>query len=331
MVTAAVRASLRRAQSLPCARRKPEPGSRVSRGTGASLARQQQQQRPRSRCLAAGAELPELPEQEVDQGRSEALYRCDDIVRHLWENIDLDNSEEALAFFHDDVVYSDLIYEEPFVGKEAVAKFLNASRANAPEGLRFVLDDVSDGEDACGFTWHLELEINGENRKITKGLSLYRVDPNDRRIISVTDAPESFIKIGSAGLKIANLAFKAAKFAKSLSVDRSVIREGFEKVGFVGGTGTRVKWGVLRVPIGEDEVFPGEEASERRRAEAATELVNIDGEERARRYLAGGVGMVITSVLAFLLAGQPWYVRYFGVSPLLGLSLGFLVSGQQGL
>ena len=103
------------------------------------------------------------------------LYRCDDLVRHLWQSIDLSDSEKALEFFHDDVVYEDLIYEEPFVGKAAVKKFLQSSRDNAPDGLRFVLDDVSDGEDACGFTWHLELEINGQTKNITKGISFYRL------------------------------------------------------------------------------------------------------------------------------------------------------------
>ena len=103
------------------------------------------------------------------------LYRCDDVVRHLWQNIDLTNSEKALEFFHEDVVYEDLIYSKPFVGKEEVKGFLQSSRDNAPEGLQFVLDDVSDGENACGFTWHLELEINGQTRNITKGISFYRL------------------------------------------------------------------------------------------------------------------------------------------------------------
>ena len=127
----------------------------------------------------ASAAVETVERDETDQ----ALYRCDDIVRHLWQNIDLTNSEDALEYFHDDVVYEDLIYEKPFVGKEEVRTFLQSSRENAPEGLRFVLDDVSDGEDACGFTWHLELEINGKSQNITKGISFYRVDTEDRRII----------------------------------------------------------------------------------------------------------------------------------------------------
>ena len=61
---------------------------------------------------------------------------------------------------------------------------------------------------------------------------MYRLDPTDRRIIYVRDAPESFIKFGSVGLKLANLAFKAAKLAKGLSLPEEKIREGFEMVGF---------------------------------------------------------------------------------------------------
>merc|ERR1711937_1008726 len=171
----------------------------------------------------ASAAVETVERDETDQ----ALYRCDDIVRHLWQNIDLTNSEDALEYFHDDVVYEDLIYEKPFVGKEEVRTFLQSSRENAPEGLRFVLDDVSDGEDACGFTWHLELEINGKSQNITRSISL----------------------------KLANLAFN---FAKKVSLPEDVVKEGFEKVGFVGGSGTRVKWGVLQEKIAEDEVLPDE-------------------------------------------------------------------------
>jgi len=256
------------------------------------------------------------------------LYRCDDVVRHLWQNIDLTNSEKALEFFHEDVVYEDLIYSKPFVGKEEVKGFLQSSRDNAPEGLQFVLDDVSDGENACGFTWHLELEINGQTRNITKGISFYRLDPKDRRIIYVSDAPESLIKLGSIGLKLANFAFN---MAKKLKVPEDVVSEGFEKVGFVGGKGVRVKWGVLQEKIADNEILPEESERERRREQAAKDLVNIDQEERNRRLIAGGTGMVFTTALAFICASQPWYVRYFGVSPFLGLSLGFLVSGQSGL
>ncbi len=82
-------------------------------------------------------------------------------------------------------MYEDLIYSEPFQGKAAVRAFLRQSRENAPPGLRFVLDDVSDGEDACGLTWHLEIDVGGEAKKITKGISFYRVDPTDRRIMYV--------------------------------------------------------------------------------------------------------------------------------------------------
>ncbi|QDZ19884.1 hypothetical protein HOP50_03g24010 [Chloropicon primus] len=95
----------------------------------------------------------------------------------------------------------------------------------------------------------------------------------------------------------------------SLLPSQAQISEGFEKVGFVGGQGTRVKWGVLREKIPEGEALPNPEDREKRRREAAENLVNIDQEERSRRLLAGSLGMVVTTALAFLCTGQPFLVR----------------------
>ena len=66
------------------------------------------------------------------------------------------------------------------------------------------------------------------------------------------------------------------------TVDKDIIAEGFEKVGFVGGEGVRVKWGVLREKIGEDEELPSVFEQIRLREEAAEDLVNIDMTERNR-------------------------------------------------
>jgi hypothetical protein len=68
---------------------------------------------------------------------------------------------EALRYFSEDIVYEDMNFPQPFVGKPAVAAFLE--EFDIP-GLTFVPDRISDGDggaaggggggvEACCFTW----------------------------------------------------------------------------------------------------------------------------------------------------------------------------------
>jgi hypothetical protein len=115
-----------------------------------------------------------------------------------------------LEFFSDDVIYEDMIYPEPFVGKEQVTAFLINTKEKAPEDFVFVLDKCSDGVKSCGFTWHIELKTRPDAGKFANGCSFYELN-SEGKICYVRDIPEPPIKIGSFGLVLANLAAKAIK------------------------------------------------------------------------------------------------------------------------
>lgn len=332
-------------EARPGVRLRPTPGTAVRRypahprllGARPRVASSRRLAHPRHVARASSAEVNVEGEDNPTFSVPE-IKRADELVRYLWTEIDLDDSEAALPYFDDDVVYEDLIYGEPFEGKAAVADFLRKTRAAAPKGLKFVLDDISDGAEACGFTWHIELP---DGKSIAKGLSFYRVNPANGKIVYVRDAPEAMLKLGGLGLKLADVALKVTggggdgSSTTTTSSDASsvddVIKEGFEKVGFRGGEGVRVKWGIIQEKIPETEALPSEEEQAARRARAAADLVNIDGAERRRRATAGLGGLALTTIVAFALQHDPWYVRYFGFSTAFGLSAGFLLSGATGL
>ena len=77
---------------------------------------------------------------------------------------------DAVRFYADDVVYEDMNYEEPFVGKKAVGEFLG--RFQSIQGVTFNLEEISDGEKAVGFTY--TIQIAGQPRGI-RGITFYQV------------------------------------------------------------------------------------------------------------------------------------------------------------
>ena len=136
--------------------------------------------------------------------------RADDLIRWLWNEAQFDPTYPApiLDFFADDIVYEDMVYKEPFVGKTAVVDFLQRTKDTAPPDFTFILDKVSDGEKAVGFTWHIELLERPDAGKFANGCSFYELN-DEGRICYVRDVVEPALKLGSFGLVLANLAAKA--------------------------------------------------------------------------------------------------------------------------
>uniref|UniRef100_A0A7S1BAT7 Uncharacterized protein n=1 Tax=Corethron hystrix TaxID=216773 RepID=A0A7S1BAT7_9STRA len=104
----------------------------------------------------------------------------------------------------------------------------------------------------------------------------------------------------------------------------------------IGGIteGKRVVWGVLSADAAGDV---SDDAAVRLRDEAAADMVNIDGEERARRATAAGYILGAAFLYAVISAifwddgGVAGHVSRFGVLPLYVLGQGYRASAQEGL
>ncbi|EKX49647.1 hypothetical protein GUITHDRAFT_151421 [Guillardia theta CCMP2712] len=138
--------------------------------------------------------------------------RADELVKWLWNEAQFrpDYPSISLDYFADDVVYEDMVYSEPFVGKDAVREFLLKTKEMAPPDFVFVVDRVSDGVRSCGLTWHIELKTRPDAGKFANGCSFYELN-SEGKICYIRDTVESPLKIGSFGLVLANLAAKAIK------------------------------------------------------------------------------------------------------------------------
>ena len=145
-----------------------------------------------------------------------------DVVKYLWLEVQgaSDFKEEALACFDDDVVYQDLNFARPFVGKARVSAFLD--EFDIP-GLTFVPDKISDGEDACCFTWEVDLGVEGAAR--VKGISFYACERSrdGRALVAyVRDIPESTAKPPPAQALAALAKPDLRAFAPAMAEERAV-------------------------------------------------------------------------------------------------------------
>lgn len=109
------------------------------------------------------------------------------IVKYLYGDVQKAGGDAA-RFYADDVIYEDMNYETPFIGQSAVEGFLK--RFQNIQGVTFNLEEVSDGDQAVGFTY--TIEIAGQPRGI-RGITYYQV--NDfGKVCYVRDVPESASK-----------------------------------------------------------------------------------------------------------------------------------------
>jgi len=105
-----------------------------------------------------------------------------------------------MAEIADDVFYEDLVYDEAFVGGEKLREYL-AKTLDVPDDLRFVIDDITEGDGpTCGVSWHVEL-TNGTVMPFSRGASFYRVDA-EGKICKARDLVESLPKAGDAAFGV---------------------------------------------------------------------------------------------------------------------------------
>lgn len=113
-----------------------------------------------------------------------------DTVRYMWleaygkEEFGLD---KLMAMFSEGIYYRDFNYDAPFVGKAEVANFVE--EFDFP-GIKFVAEEISEGERGCCFTWRVE--IAGQEQAI-RGVSYYELD-DAGKVKYVRDIPEPALK-----------------------------------------------------------------------------------------------------------------------------------------
>lgn len=107
--------------------------------------------------------------------------RAPDVVRYLWEEAQYDEVDpvaKMMAEYSADAVLEDLTYKDGVysAGWNEIKRYQEETKADAPENLRFVLDDVTDGDKACTALWHVE--FNG--RKSPRGVTFYELDDDGK-------------------------------------------------------------------------------------------------------------------------------------------------------
>merc|ERR1712232_29950 len=102
--------------------------------------------------------------------------RAKDVIQYLWEEAQYSGEsavDRIMAEYSENCVYEDMTYKDSVFarGFDAVKKYLEEVYANAPEGLRWVIDEFSDGDRACTVVWHIEFA--GQKKR---GVSFYELD-----------------------------------------------------------------------------------------------------------------------------------------------------------
>eukprot|EP00929_Paragymnodinium_shiwhaense_P012581 TRINITY_DN11993_c0_g1_i1.p1 TRINITY_DN11993_c0_g1~~TRINITY_DN11993_c0_g1_i1.p1 ORF type:complete len:453 (-),score=96.00 TRINITY_DN11993_c0_g1_i1:141-1499(-) len=103
--------------------------------------------------------------------------RAEDVVIYLWEEAQYNPTEpveKMVAEYAEDAVVEELTVEESKWprSRDEIAKFRTESKAAAPEKLRFVLDELSDGDKAVAAVWHVEVF----GQKSPRGVTFYELD-----------------------------------------------------------------------------------------------------------------------------------------------------------
>ncbi len=139
-----------------------------------------------AKLLKSVAKAPEgvQPKSRVDRAPSGAA----DIVKYLWLEVQGcdDFKEVALSNFSRDILYEDVNFELPFVGRQQVDEFLD--EFDIP-GLTFHPLVISDGDEACVFTWEVDLNA-GETATKVRGVSFYALGA-DGKVSYIRDIPGS--------------------------------------------------------------------------------------------------------------------------------------------
>ena len=126
------------------------------------------------------------------------------LIQSLYQAINNRDINVAIDYIDEDCIYEDLNFSQPFQGKEAVAKLLQESVQGIPNELKFVIDDITIGDNLkVGVLWHVELdEIPFPNGR---GVSFYRISEVTHKLIFARDIVEPPLKPGKVAFFIIRL------------------------------------------------------------------------------------------------------------------------------
>lgn len=145
-----------------------------------------------SDALHSGARAP-------TSASSVGTPRAEQVVRQYFDAYTSGRLDDAADCVANDCYYDDTVFPQPLRSREDVRQHLYKVVANAPEGLRFVIDDIVADEYKAGVTWHVELgPLQVPNGR---GLSFYSVN-DDSLIVFGRDVTEPPIRGGRATLAV---------------------------------------------------------------------------------------------------------------------------------
>ncbi|KAG2496686.1 hypothetical protein HYH03_005104 [Edaphochlamys debaryana] len=138
---------------------------------------------------------------QQDRAPAKARVSGKEVITRYYDAYNAGDLDTIAALLAPDVSYHDMIYEDPFEGREAVIKYLGKIRRTVPDDLKFVIEDVTDGDSrAVGIAWHVECG-DGVVFPFSRGASFYTL--NDQgQIQTARDLVESSMKPGGSTLKL---------------------------------------------------------------------------------------------------------------------------------
>ncbi|GAX78834.1 hypothetical protein CEUSTIGMA_g6271.t1 [Chlamydomonas eustigma] len=146
--------------------------------------------------------LPSIPTNVTQQHQEKSF----ETVLSFFHRLNSRDISGLLQLLSDDIVHHDLAHENPALNKLEVAKFYQELLASLSENMKFVVEDITDGDSFyVGVTWHIAVE--GLELPLGRGVGFYKVSRG--KIHYVRQSPEHF-------LKVANLALSATGMASPL-------------------------------------------------------------------------------------------------------------------
>lgn len=128
--------------------------------------------------------VPRPDKKKIPTYQEESPTSCSEIVDYVWNRAYPQDApvDEAIKFYAPDIVYQDFNYPQPIRGLSNVEVFVR-EWGDFP-GVEFQLQDWSDGDRACCFTW--KVLVNGKPGP--QGISFYETN-GDGKITYIRDTP----------------------------------------------------------------------------------------------------------------------------------------------